>query len=138
MKKNAFTLVELLSTVVILGIIMGIAAISYSNYIASSKQKSYEDGEKTLRASAESFLTYCSTSPFANSSCQTMPETGHTVTIDLETLTDNGFMDPVADQSISGFCSGNVKVTNKGGTDNFDLEYKVCLTCSDYKSKDCE
>ena len=119
---------------------MGIAVVSYTRYIDSSKHKTYEDAEATMRGAAESFLTYCSTSPFASdlAACKTMPSTNETVEVDLETLTENGFMEKVADQTAGGHCTGNVWVTNKGIHDNYDLEYRVCLSCSDHKSKGCQ
>jgi len=140
MKKNAFTLVELLGSLVILGIISTIAVVSYSNYINSSKKKSYQDGEITMRAASESFLTYCSSSLFVNEDCKQVPASGESVDIDLSTLVKNGFMDPVNDQSADGLCTGKVTITNHttDNNGNYDLEYKICLTCSDYKSQGCE
>lgn len=138
MKKNGFTLVELLAAFVIMAIIATITTVSYANYIASSKEKSYKEGEKTARAAAESFLTYCATSPFANSSCQNIPNVGETIDITLNVLVDQGFMKNIVDQGNNGFCSGSVKVTNNSTGENNDLSYKVCLTCSDFQSADCE
>lgn len=137
MKKNAFTIVELLTTVVILGVIMGVAVVSYNRYIETSKKKTYEDAEITMKAASESYLTYCSTSPFSSSDCIVVPNVGETTTIELSTLIQGGFMDPIADQKTNDYCSGNIRVTNKGMEENYNLEYNVCLICSDYKSKDC-
>ena len=41
MKKNAFTLVELLAVIVILAVLLTIAVPAVSNYIVSSKKESY-------------------------------------------------------------------------------------------------
>ncbi len=140
MKRNGFTLVELLAGLVILGVIMTIATISYGSYINSSKQKSYKDAEKSMRASAESFLTYCSTTFPMPGYCNMIPEGEEEVVIYLEDdLVDHGFMDRVVDHGNGGTCSGQVivKNTGNGGENNIELSYRVCLQCSDYKSREC-
>lgn len=138
MKRNAFTLVELLAVIVIFGIVSAIAVGAYSNYIKTSTKKAYEDAESTMEGAAKSLLTFCMTSTVPNDFCQTIPSGGSSIEIDLTTLTDNEFMTLVKDQKKGGVCSGKVKVTNNSSnSDNYNLKYDVCLKCSDYESRSC-
>lgn len=138
MKKNAFTLIELLAVIVIFGIISSIAVISYGRYIDSSRMKAYEDAEKTMEGASKSFLTFCMTDTLPNDACEVLPSVGNSITIDLNKLTDNGFMTIVKDQNKGGTCTGKVKITNNASdSDNYNLKYDVCLKCSDYSSESC-
>lgn len=143
MKKNGFTLIELIATLVILGIISSIAVVSYNRYIRKATNDSYIDAEKTMKAAAESFLTYCnSASLHLPAECVIIPSAEEKVEISLDTLVNNGFMDSVKDQNNNGFCTGKVTVENENevgtSTVNYNLNYKVCLQCSRYQSRDCE
>lgn len=144
MKKNAFTLIELLAVIVIFGILSTVAVISYNKYIDSSRVKSYEDAESTMIAASKSLLTYCMTSTLPNDACKVIPSIGETLDINLTELTENGFMKDVKDQGAGGGCTGYVRVSNLEETeednnisDNYNLKYKVCLICSDYESAGC-
>ena len=138
MKKNAFTLIELLAVIVIFGIISSIAVISYGRYIDSSRMKAYQDAEKTMEGAAKSFLTFCMTDTLPNDACEVLPSVGNSITIDLNKLTDNGFMTIVKDQNKGGVCTGAVRISNPGSaSDNYNLEYDVCLKCSNYSSESC-
>ena len=52
MSKKAFTLIELLAVIIIIGILMVIAVPSVSNYISGSKKSAYVDTAKDLIAGA--------------------------------------------------------------------------------------
>ena len=58
MKKKAFTLVELLAVIVILGIILTIAIPSVSKTIKNSKKESIETTAKMLAKTAEDYYSY--------------------------------------------------------------------------------
>lgn len=138
MKKNAFTLIELLAVIVIFGIISTIAVVSYNGYIDSSRMKAYEDAEKTMEGAAKSLLTFCMTDELPNNQCEVVPSTGTAIIITLDRLTGNGFMTIVKDQNKGGTCTGKVKITNNASdSDNYNLKYDVCLKCSDYSSGSC-
>jgi len=142
MKKNAFTLIELLAVIVIFGILSTIAVVSYNKYIDSSRIRAYEDAESTMIASSKSLLTYCMTSTLPNDACKVIPSIGEVLDINLTELTENGFMKEVKDQGAGGKCSGYVQVSNleednNTSSDNYNLQYKVCLMCSDYESAGC-
>ncbi|MCI8588064.1 MAG: prepilin-type N-terminal cleavage/methylation domain-containing protein, partial [Bacilli bacterium] len=62
-KKDGFTLVELLATIIILGIILGLAVSAYGIYIQTTKNKAYQNAENVLKVSAINALTHCMTAP---------------------------------------------------------------------------
>ncbi|HIT21843.1 MAG TPA: type II secretion system protein, partial [Candidatus Scybalousia intestinigallinarum] len=56
MKKNAFTLVELLATITILGILLGIAIPAVLGYINQGKETYYHSLEDSVLNSARDYL----------------------------------------------------------------------------------
>ena len=48
MKKNGYTLIELLAVIVILGVVGGAAIFSYTQYSKHARDKAYENLEETL------------------------------------------------------------------------------------------
>ena len=61
MKKKGFTLIELLAVIIIFGIIIGIAVTGYSKYVISSKNKSYNIAENSLKSAATDAVSDCIT-----------------------------------------------------------------------------
>lgn len=57
MKQKGFTLIELLAVVVILGVLLGIAIPSVSNYITASRKKTFIENAKTFIDSAKAFAS---------------------------------------------------------------------------------
>jgi type IV pilus assembly protein PilA len=57
MSKKGFTLVELLATIVIMGIIIAIAVPSYFNITQSTKEKAYESKKEYIEAKAISYAS---------------------------------------------------------------------------------
>ena len=55
-KKKAFTLIELLAVIIILGILMIIAVPSVTKYINSSKKEAYIDSAKEIISGAKYFV----------------------------------------------------------------------------------
>ena len=89
MKKNGFTLVELLSVIVVLAIVMGIAVYSASYVTNKGKEGVYENYEQTLKGAAENYLT----DDFAYNNGLNFPMVGDTKTITYETLYNELFID---------------------------------------------
>jgi len=138
MKRNGFTLVELLAVIVILGCIGSIAVISYNSYIKSSEKQSYTTAETTMKSGVESIYTYCSANGNVYSYCKELPNYNETERFTIEEIISAGFMDPVIDNGDkSKKCTGYVDVKNINSV-SLKLEYKVCLKCSDYQSSDCK
>jgi type IV pilus assembly protein PilA len=57
MNKKGFTLVELLATIVIMGIIIAIAVPSYIHITQSTKEKAYESKKEYIEAKAISYAS---------------------------------------------------------------------------------
>lgn len=138
MNKKGFTLIELLAVIIIFGIISTIAVGAYYGYVDKSKKKAYYSAEDTMIGATKSLLTSCMTDDLNINECVSVPDIGKSTDVNLETLIDNNFMTIVKDQNESGKCSGKVRITNnRTNSDNYNLEYTVCLKCSDYQSSSC-
>ena len=60
-KKKAFTLIELLIVVAIIGILAGVGVPMYNGYMASAKVKSAETNHSNVKSYVAATLTKCST-----------------------------------------------------------------------------
>lgn len=96
--KKAFTLVELIATITILGVILLIAVPSYNKYVEKTRNKLIESYEKSVEDAAKAFVTDC----IAKNVCANNPEKGINSDslgnylglegISLKTLQDLGFL----------------------------------------------
>ncbi len=129
MKNNkGFTLTELLATVVILGLLMGIAIPAVNHYLLKSKTQSLETMGKTAAEAAHSKavgdpnLTPGATSYY------------------IQDLALDGFMDkPIDPNDPKKLCSGEVKIglnnAANASADTLDnYTYDVTINCSGGKS----
>ena len=148
MKKKGFTLVEMLAVIVILGIIIGLAVSGYSKYVTSSRDKSYNIAEKSMKAAAIDAIADCLTGEGEKRDfCQNhdLVENQYDYElIYLKELMNDDYMDAIRDPyNTDKLCSEEsyVYIANKADTNqvnNADFDYKVCLICGNYKSKDCK
>lgn len=136
-RKNGFTLVELLSVMILIAIISSIGAILITDLLKKSKKDTYKMIEKNIQTATQTYL--------ADNTSLIPPITTpnlSSVTITLDTLITNDYMPPVSDpDKKSSNCDANlttIKVTRNNNTENVDLTYKVCLVCAHYKTKGCE
>lgn len=86
--KKAFTLVELIATITILGVILLIAVPSYNKYVEKTRNKLIESYEKSVEDAAKAFVTDC----IAKNNLQPLKDYGGSEGISLETLQDLGFL----------------------------------------------
>lgn len=144
-KRNVgFTLIELIAVVVILGIIALIAVPSVVYYLSSTQETAYTMAEQGLLAAAYNLFTDCAGDSDADvCGSYSVPEYNNYVTVPASTLINGGYLDPIADPEHQGqYCDADNSyaiVMNEAEKDDFNaiLDYKVCLTCGDYKSSDC-
>jgi len=108
MKKNGFTLVELLAVIAILGLILTITIPNVMKIITDKKQQLYDDNIKEIERLAQNYMVdYPETySMFENNE----------VKIGLTTLCSNGYIEcPVKDPRTDTNINGYVKITLLNG-----------------------
>ncbi|WNF35918.1 type II secretion system protein [Bacillaceae bacterium IKA-2] len=120
MSKNetGMTLIELLVVIVILGIIAGIAIISFSTIIQKSKDNAFVANAYTLKEAAEKY--YLSSGSFTDESALPLE-------IPFEVILTSGFIEVFKDPDTSEMMpvSGNgtfVEINNQAGA----LNYYIC------------
>ena len=109
MGKKAFTLIELLAVIVVLGIILAIAIPSVALIIERSKEKSWENQQKLILQAAEKYIAM---------NPDKSPREGETIKITLENLIDVNLIEenirnPKTNEIINP-ATEIVQVTNEG------------------------
>ena len=121
MNKKGFTLVEMLATVTLLGVLVSLAVVSYTRYVKSTRQAVYNDYEETLKAA--------STNYFLNNTGM-LPKKGSETKVLATTLLNQNYLEDLKDPGNKNLtCNSNsyVIVTRKDDVGfNMDLEYQVC------------
>ena len=136
MKKNGFTLVELLAVIVVLAIVAGLAVISMSAIINNGKNGVYKNYESSLEGATRNYFI---------ENIDEVPTTSKNIY--LKDLINMNFIENFTDPN-GGNCNDldeNSYVLVSRGSDtgsNINLTYKVCLICKNgetitYKSEDC-
>lgn len=139
MNKRGFTLVELLASIVILGILSTVAVISYRNSISNAEMTVFETYEKSLRSAADEY--YMNILKSSNiEEIKKVPKNNTTSTLKISTLINNGYIDYIANPiTPEDKCTDtSIYVTRHDEGSNISFEYQVCLLCDDYISEDCE
>lgn len=122
MNKQGFTLVEMLGTLVLLGILSSIAVVSVNKYLVQSRQKAYKLMSKAVYEATLNCVI--------KGKCDTT-----TVTTDY--LINNGFLKKLENPlKNSNNCTGTVKIAEYGrSTTEFkDNYYEVQIICPNYSS----
>ena len=126
MNKKGFTLIEILSVIVIMGILMGIAIAGTSRYLDKTRNQAYEALEETLHSAAENYIIDRGV---------LVPATGMSLT--AEQLVETGFIKSLDDPAASSEgeqCTGYVNVTRVDNTGSKldEYTYEVRLQCINY------
>ena len=141
--NKGFTLVELLATVVLLSIIVGIAGISITTIIKNSKEKDYQLLVKEIKNAVELYYQECK---FVNNNCSSEITIGY--------LVDNGYIKgnsvDIDDESILvnpntgidisncsikySYNNGNMIIESNGEISTCSNDGKCCPTSLDYLS----
>lgn len=134
MNKKGFTMIELMATITLLGIMLTLAVVSVSKYLNKARNTAYRDYEKTLEGAATNyFLDHTGLLPEKGDA------TGTTIT--ANDLINGGYLTSMKDPKKKNATCDNgsfVKVIRKEDVGfNMDIEYKTCVVCGNYKSKGC-
>ena len=137
MKNKGFTLIELLSIIVLIGIISSIAVVSVNYIINMSRSSVYKNFENNLKIGAENYLIHVLTDDNLTNDTIFPSLTDNTRTFQYSTL-KNGFVDEMEDPK-GGNCDSSYVVVTRGEDidNNYNLDYKVCLICTNYTSEGC-
>ncbi len=136
MNKKAFTLIELLSVIVLLSILVTFAFFTYTKYLKSSRRRILEVDIKSMESAARNAINECHKGS-NNAFCMNfvIPEGGETVKIELKDLVDNRYIDefknPYNKDQMCDTNSSYVLATRKTSTDKSDISfnYEACLIC---------
>ena len=122
--KKGFTIIELLTVIVILSILMIIAVPTVMKYMKAGTKSYYKSIESEIKTSGFEYVqNYRSLLP---------QNIGHFRVIDLSELEANKYISDVKDEK-GNSCIGQV-VIEKIKTDSYN--YYGCLKCSDYYTSD--
>lgn len=136
MKKNGFTLVELLAVLVIMGLLSLIIVPNVTKYIKSSTKTTYETYKHTLADAAKNYII---------DHPEEVPEdvyshvtNGPVTTLEAKTLIEGGYMESLKEPKNSKkTCDDNsrvfVRLIGYGANDTKVLAYYVMLKCQDHE-----
>ncbi len=129
--KWGFTLVELLATITLLGILAAIGVVSVNRYLKQAREASYTDYEQTLKNAATNYAIDHSGS---------VPTNGQ-LKVTAQTLISEGYLKSMYDpKKRKETCDRDsyVLIKAKGRVNfNLDITYAPCLKCSSYQSASC-
>ena len=124
--KRGFTMVELLGSIVILGILTTISITGIQGIMAKAKEKYYESQEQAIVAAARNFV---------EKNKQYLPKLNGSITnISLKTIVEAKYIDKVVDYSKKA-CSNDESFVQIFNYDN-DYYYIPYLKCESWHSKE--
>ncbi len=119
MKKNGFTMVELLAVIIILGILTSMGVIAYTRYINRTQNKALDIlAESSAKAAEQYFMDN--------------PEEAN---VNIDVLENKGYLESIRDpRDETQSCSGTVRKTDNAHDSNVleTSNYNVNLCCTDY------
>lgn len=122
MRKNGFTLVELLAVIAILAVIIIIFVPSALDILNENEEKIYKTKEKILVNAASDYTT-------SNRNFNFPTENGDNVYITSNTLVNNNYMAKILDSTSGNECIGFVKVSINSIS---GYNYDPCIICENY------
>ena len=125
-------MIELLAVIIILGILVTMAVVSVSGVMNSSYDTTYDTFETSMEEAATSYLL---------DHTGEIPNEGEVARLSAAMLVEEGYLDYMEDpRNEAENCQDDSYILVSRGNDvgyNFDLSYKACLICRNYKSDGC-
>ena len=122
--KKAFTIIELLIVITVIGILSTILVVAYSSMQADARDKQRETGIKVVAESLEKYYQQYGEYP----DCATMAGTPSGIVDRLKGLDPNVLTSPSDDQGVNSFACNTNPATDKyayfGGGGEFTLKYR--------------
>ena len=126
MNNKGFTLMELLGTIAIIGILTYLAVAGVTRYIDKGKKETYANHEKTLKRAAQNYM---------------MDHLDSTGRINASTLKNEGYLDNLEDPKGHTSCIADtfvvVQANQAANSFNTSYTYTICLKCANYESETC-
>ena len=118
MNKKAFTMVELLVTIIILGLVSSIAVVTYQTIMTNTSTSYFERFQDTMHAEAIMYVT---------KNYNSITWSNNKATISLSALQVDRIKNPI---NSNDYCTGSyVEVTRTHVSNVLSITYKVCLVC---------
>ena len=125
--KKAFTLIEILATVTILGILSVVAMVNVNKIIQNAKEKHYTNAEEQLELAGQSY---------SQQHRSVLPKAiGQKVKIPMKKLVDTNYIEQIKDYSDNG-CDMEKSYVQIFKYSQSDYSYLAYLECPVYKSNE--
>lgn len=127
MDSKGFTLIEIISIIIILGILLVIVVPNVFETIDNSKLDIYEVKEDKIVQGSKDYVIYNNT---------LLPENiGQRINIQLTDLVEGEFVSKIYDMTDNSLCVGYVYI-EKTNSNNFS--YNPCLFCTNYQTDNAQ
>lgn len=131
MNKKGFTLVELIATIIILGVISMIAVPSYNRYIEKTKQSKCDADERAILDAAEAFVGDCIVKNKCATGSQLSAYLDATPVLKVEYLTNKSFLS----SDYSKYNAVKIKITSTVIDGITDYSFQLHNKPTDFDTK---
>ena len=118
--KKGFTIIELLTTFIIMSLIASIGIIAYNAFLEKSEENYYHTIEGNLLLSGNSYF---------QDNRSELPVNSY-ASVPISRLIEQNYIEPIKDKNGNLCSEGNVFIYQEDGKYN----YEACIKCGDYES----
>ena len=124
-ERKGFTMIELLATIIILGLLVSLAYFGVRGILDRGNSSYYNSQENMLILAGREY--------FSDHRSELPEEVGKTSNVTLETLINESYIDKIIDENENACDITKSSVTSQKITDK-DYQYYGVLTCNNYKT----